>query len=591
MSRCSSARSRRPDTAAVALPWILAALAVSASPATAGGPPAFTEHLRFGASATICVAFADSDGDGDQDLAVGNVNNQQNFLYINDGGLSFTEQAAFGTRHTFALAWADADNDGDRDMAVANRLHNNRLILNQGGNSFMGQNQFGTGLSMALAWADYDLDGDLDIAVGHGILGTAEQNTLYRNEGDGTWTESAQFGVGQTCTLVWGDVDGDGDPDLAAGNGGFSTEEQNYLYVNNGDGTFTERAEFGLGNSVSLAFGDADNDGDLDLAVGNWGAGQSRLYFNDGAGNFTGVDEFGNGDPNTVAWGDFDNDGDLDLAQGNGDFGSAAPNTLWVNTGAGVFTASAQFGLGSTDGVAWADVDGDGDLDLAAGNEHSPDLNYLYENLENDADWLYLRPVGHSFDLGAGYSNRDAIGAKVYAYEAGFLGDPAHLLGVREICAHGGFSSQNQIEAHFGVPGRTAVDVRIVWPGSAGSHVTQDLPGIPVPGRYTVHEGTTATPVTTGMAAPPSAEWRVVPNPSRAGVALDLAGAGAAGSVDIVDAAGRLVRRVAGSSAADDALHAAWDGRDAAGRPVGAGVYFAKPAGREGPSGRIVILH
>ncbi len=591
MSRSSSLHPGRSRAAAGLLAGILLASSAACPPAAAGGAPAFTEHLRFGASATICVAFADSDGDGDQDLAVGNVNNQQNFLYINDGGLAFTEQNAFGTRHTFALAWADVDNDGDRDMAVANRLHNNRLILNHGGNSFMGQNQFGLGLSMALAWADYDLDGDLDIAVGHGILGSPEQNALYRNEGDGTWAEFPEFGVGQTCTLVWGDVDGDGDPDLAAGNGGFSTEEQNYLYVNNGDGTFTERAEFGLGNSVSLAFGDADHDGDLDLAVANWGAGQSRLYVNDGAGNFTGADAFGDGDPNTIAWGDFDNDGDLDLAQGNGDFGSAAPNTLWVNTGGGVFAASPQFGLGSTDGVAWADVDLDGDLDLAAGNEHSPDLNNLYENLENDTDWLYLRLVGHSFDLGAGHSNRDGIGAKVYAYEPGFLGDPAHLLGFREICAHGGFSSQNQIEAHFGLPGRATVDVRIVWPGSAGSRVTQDIAGIPVPGRYTVHEGTTATSVTTGMAAPPAAAWRVVPNPSRAGVALELAGAAAVRDVDIVDAGGRLVRRVAAASAGDDALHAAWDGRDAAGRPVGAGVYFAKPAGQTGPSGRIVILH
>ena len=570
----------------LALPFLVLGTRV----ASAAAPPSFVESPQFGGGATICIAFGDSDGDGDPDLAVGNTNNQQNFLYVNGGGLSFAEQNAFGLRQTFALAWGDANNDGLPDMAVGNRALGNRLIVNTGGNTFSGQNQFGVHGTIAMAWADYDLDGDLDLAVGNGILGTAEQNNLYINNGDGTWTETAQFGVGQTCTLVWGDVDGDGDPDLAAGNGGFGFIGDNYLYINNGDGTFTERAEFGLGDTSSLQFGDYDNDGDLDLAVANWNAGQSRLYVNDGAGNFTGEDQFGNGDPNSVAWGDYDNDGDLDLAQGNGDFGSAAPNTLWVNNGDGTFTSSAQFGLGSTDAVAWADVDLDGDLDVAAGNEHTPVTNYLYENLENDSDWLYLKLVGHSYDLGAGYSNRDAVGAKVLAYDAGFLGDPAHLLGLREVEAHGGLSSQNQIDVHFGLPARASVDLRIEWPGSAGSHVTQDLAGVTVPGRLVVDEGTTATAVPFGPAAPAAAAWRVVPNPSYGAVALDLLRAGIARDVEILDAAGRLVRQLSASAEGEQGIHTTWDGRDSTGHPVSAGVYFVRQAGRPGEAGRVVIL-
>ncbi len=543
--------------------------------AGAGGPPTFTELERFGGSATICVAWSDSDLDGDQDLAVGNTNSQQNFLFVNDGALGFTQQNAFGLRSTFALAWGDADNDGDPDMAVGNgAFQGNRLIVNNGANTFAGQNQFGAHRTVAMAWADYDLDGDLDLAVGNGILGSAEQNNLYVNNGDGTWTEEAQFGVGQTCSLVWGDVDADGDPDLAAGNGGFGFVEQNFLYINNGDGSFTERADFGTGDTASLVFGDCDNDGDLDLAVANWNGGQSRLYLNDGAGNFTGQDQFGIGDPNTVAWGDFDNDGDLDLAQGNGDFTTAAPNTLFVNDGTGAFTASAQFGLGSTDGVAWADADNDGDLDLAAGNEHTPVTNYLYVNEENDSDALFLHLIGHRHDLGAGYSNRDGVGAKVWAYEAGFLGDAGHRLAFREIAAHGGFSSQNQIDAHFGLPGRTTVDVRIEWPGSEGTRITQDLPGVPVGGRFDVHEGITMTGV---VASAATSGWRVVPNPSAEDVRLVRPTAHGARSLAVMDVTGRLVRRLDVTSATT-----VWDGRDESGRPVGAGVFFVRSEDLQG---------
>lgn len=565
-------------------------LALIGNTSPAGAVPSFTELLRFGTGhPTVCVAWADYDLDGDVDLGVGN--NGQNYLYRNDGGYVFTEQTAFGMRTTFALAWGDIDNDGDPDMAVGNidSFFGNRLHTNSGNGTFSGQNMFGNGSTVALAWADYDLDGDLDLAVGKGIVGTIEQNYLYVNNGNGTWTEQEQFGIGQSCSVVWGDVDADGDPDLAVGRGGFGFVGQNVLYINNGNGTFTEREDFGLGDTSSLAFGDYDEDGDLDLAVANWDGGQSYLYVNDGAGNFTGQNQFGIGDPNTVAWGDFDNDGDLDVGQGNGDFTSGAPSSLWVNDGAGSFAVAAPFGTGSTDGVAWGDVDLDGDLDLGVGNEHSPNQNYLYVNQENDADFLFLRLVGHRHDLGAGYSNRDGVGAKVFAYEAGFLGNAAHLLGFREIEAHGGFSSQNQIDAHFGLPGRSTVDVRIVWPGSGGTHVTQDLPGVPVPGRFAVHEGITATaaPLATSE---PLARWRVFPNPSGTAVNLELARS-MLGSTElqVFDVTGQLVRRLVGVNEGG-VTRARWDGTDAAGRSTGAGVYFVRGVGSTREVGRIVRL-
>jgi hypothetical protein len=343
-----------------------------------------------------------------------------------------------------------------------------------------------------MAWADFDLDGDLDLAVGNGILGTSAQNYLYVNNGDGTFTPLARFGIGQTDSVAWADANGDGYPDLAVGRGGFSGSAQNLLYLNNaGNGTFTARNAFGTGDTSAVAWADVDNDGDFDLGVMNWGSGQSMLYKNSGAAVFTGTNQFGIGDPNSLAWGDFDFDGDLDLAQGNGNFSSAAQNLLWVNDGTGAFSSQPQFGLGSTDAVAWADVDGDGDLDLVAGNEHHTTQNYLYTNAGPVGGHVAIRTRGHVRDRGAGYSNRDGIGAELRFYQAGFVGDPAHFLGLRQVEAQGGFAPQNDRTVAFGLGARTSVDVRIKWPGSAGSRIVEDVLGLQAGASVTIDESAT----------------------------------------------------------------------------------------------------
>ncbi len=433
----------------------------------------FTESLEFGTGYTIPQAWCDFDGDGDLDLAIGNWG-QDNELYVNQGDGTFERVVAFGKGATFAVVWADFDNDGDADLAVANATNAPcYLFVNEGNGQFTETTPFGSDRSIALACGDYDNDGDLDLAVGNGITGVAGQNRLYVNQGDGTYIGEDQFGIEQTDSLAWADFDSDGDLDLAVGNGGFSGPAQNALYVNNGDGSFTQRSEFGRGDTAVLAWADADNDGDLDLAVGNWTATQDYLYRNNGDGSFTELPVFGARDTNTMAWGDCDNDGDLDLAVGNGDFTNAEQNYLYLNNGAGTFVETAEFGIGSTDSVAWADGDHDGDLDLGAGNEHSSTQNYWYTNALDATAYLHLNLVGMAHQLGAGYSNRDAVGAKVSVYAAGHLGDPEYLLGFRELSAHGGFASQNQPGAWFGLAEHEAVDVSVVWPGSAGSQITQ----------------------------------------------------------------------------------------------------------------------
>ena len=96
--------------------------------------------------------------------------------------------------------------------------------------------------------------------------------------------------------------------------------------------------------------------------------------------------------------------------------------------------------------------------------------------------------VGHRFDRGAGFSNRDGIGARVWVYAAGHLGEPRYLRGYRQIVANGGFTAQNFIEEHFGLPLDSAVDLRVVWPGSGGTRIAQDVLGVAVNQRVVVDE-------------------------------------------------------------------------------------------------------
>ena len=578
----------RPYTTLLVAVTTTAALCL-AGVCTAG----FVETEEFGAGGTISMAWGDYNGDGDLDVAVGNYGGQ-NWLFANNGDGTFTGGDQFGTDNTFVVLWADFDNDGNQDMAIGNSgaaNNQNVIYVNNGDSTFTSGPLLGKKRTNALAWADFDLDGDLDVAVGNGLLDNPQGNRLLINNDDSTFTSVARFGANQSASLVWGDFDNDGDPDLAVGNGGFGYIEQNYLYINEGDTVFTERAEFGLGDTSCLVWGDFDNDGDLDLAVANWDNGQNYLYVNNGNGYFTPVPQFGIRDPNTMAWGDHDNDGDLDLAVGNGDFGSADTNFLYINSGDSTFTETPEFGLGSTDGVAWGDYDNDGDLDLAAGNEHSPPTNYLYTNDVNGDDYLIVHLVGHFHDMGAPYSNRDGVGAKITLYEAGHLGEADHMLGYREVCAHGGFASQNAIDAHFGVAGAATVDMRIAWPGSGGSNVVQDAQGIATGQRLVIHETDMAS-VGQQVPSPGISLSEARPNPFgtetmiRFSIQHKMAVRAA-----VYDVRGRLVATVLDGEYTAGRHTFIWDGKDARGNDVTQGVYFCRfRAGEEVDVRKIVAL-
>ena len=332
------------------------------------------------------LAWGDWDSDGDLDLAVGN--NGINLLYQNEGqNLNPVMQHANGTKR---MAWGDWDGDHDLDLALGNRNKPTQVYENTGGNLELLPTQ-GVGWqssdaldTRSVAWGDWDNDGDLDLAVGNHNA----PNQVYENNGE-TLTLAPLQGAGwqaiaseKSTSVAWGDWDDDGDLDLAVGNDGF-----NRVYEN-ADGTLQFDPVLDLGwqaqNAIytySVAWGDWDDDGDLDLAVGT--ATGVQVYANQGATLTLTPAWFAEDAQQTdvVAWGDWDGDGDLDLAAG----GSAL--RVYENEGGKLRLDTAQgFGWQANDGldvrgVAWGDWDGDGDLDLSAAGLSS---TVVYENIDGD---------------------------------------------------------------------------------------------------------------------------------------------------------------------------------------------------------------
>ena len=301
---------------------------------------------------------------------------------------------------------------------------------------------------------------------------TPSSNRLYRNNGNKTFTDvGAAAGVdddGGGTAAVWGDCDNDGDLDLYVTNNTpfASIQRPNRLYRNNGNGSFTEiGAAAGVDDnqvSAGAAWGDYDNDGDLDLYVARTNGKANLLYQNQGNCMFTEVGATAKvddtGEALGVAWGDYDNDGDLDLNVGI----HRGPNRLYRNDGNGMFTEVASNpGINVNDsgggrGVAWGDYDKDGDLDFYVANDHPSDgiINRLFQNTQNDDNYLFVRPLD-----GQGRFNRH--GATVRVFEAG----TTDLVGMRSIDGGSGYFSQNAYDAHFGLEETGLYDIEVTFPG------------------------------------------------------------------------------------------------------------------------------
>ena len=506
---------------------LLALPAACDGPAPSSVPPSFdrVQPDLFSTPGAQPNAWADYDGDGDLDLFVG-MRYSENRLYRNDAGHFVDVAAALGLadlEDTRAAAWGDYDGDGDPDLYVGYPTAAdtpNRLYRNDG-HTFV---DVATGLGMDLvgttrqpSWIDYDGDGDLDLFVAM----RDQPNRMFRNDGpageragsdaaagdpadDGPASEDAaddaaaaapawsfadvtgESGLGdprRTVGVAWFDFDRDGDLDVHVSN---QNGDEDAFFRNEGDGTFVDVApalgmnhpnrgdEYG---SVVPAVTDYDNDGDLDLFIAAYGP--DILWSNNGDGTFTdvtdpatlGVDHHST----TAAWGDADNDGLPDLIVAAFMTGiPAAEDHLFMNARGGWFINALPANLlehGPSHGVAWADFDADGALDLSIANNHETGgTHHLYRNL------LPAEAAARSLQVVA----MDAAGRSMVPGAEVQLVDPdsGRILGTRLVDSGGGYCSQGATPAHFGIPaGVERVDVRVTYI-AAGRRLTVVREGV-----------------------------------------------------------------------------------------------------------------
>ena len=421
---------------------------------------------------SLSSAWGDYDNDGNLDLFVANVNGQNDFLYRNRGDGTF-EKVTAGPVVTDAIssgsgAWADYDNDGLLDLFVAGFCDHGRLYHNVGSGQFTlitsGPLVTASAGSQSCAWADYDNDGYVDLFVPNGGGLYDQKNFLFHNNGDGTFTQIPSGSIvsdgGYSTGCAWADYDNDGYPDLFVCN---IYNAPGLLYHNNRDGTFTRVTQGPVatdpGDFHGCAWGDYDNDGFMDLFLAN-PSHYNNLYHNDGDGTFTRVtsDAIVGDVGNWVgcAWADYDNDGHLDLFVAN----RTGKNCLYHNNGDGTFSKATPGAIvedvNASNGCAWGDCDNDGFLDLFVANWDGQN-NCLYHNNGNGYNWLKVKCVGV-------VSNRSGIGAKVRVKAV--VGGK-ELWQVREIGTGDAWGSQS-LTAHFGLGEAATVEtVRVEWPSGA----------------------------------------------------------------------------------------------------------------------------
>ncbi len=380
----------RPAVAALAVPALVllslapAELAKSAHAQTCGPGEIFVPDVVYATpDGPNFVAIGDLNGDGDNDLAVANRDADSVSVLLNNGDGSYAPAVTYAAGdYSASVAIGDLDGDGDNDLVVGNRDSDNASVLmNNGDGTFAAGVIYPAGGGpQSVVIGDLDGDGDNDVAVAN-VDVDANDVTVLLNNGDGTLAAGVLYDVvGSPRSVAIGDLDGDGDNDLVAGNE-FGQSGITVL-LNNGNATFAAGVPYDTGvGPLSVALGDLDGDGDLDVATANFSGDNVSILLNAGNGTFDADVRYAAGSagsqPAAVALGDLDGDGDNDLVVTTTG-GSFRDIFVLPNNGDGTLASSTLYGVDTTPvSVAVGDLDNDGDLDAAVANLNGSNVSVL----------------------------------------------------------------------------------------------------------------------------------------------------------------------------------------------------------------------
>ncbi|HXV37283.1 MAG TPA: CRTAC1 family protein [Myxococcota bacterium] len=525
----------------VSEPWLLEP-ELFASDADIGAFPDVAHALGVDVEDLAGGSIAeDFDGDGRVDIMASSMGLQSPLRYFrNDANGAFIEMSEAagltGLTGGLNLMQSDFDNDGDSDVLVlrggwmgAEGHYPNSLLRNNGDGTFSDVSEEAGMLSFhptqTASWFDFDADGHLDLFIGNeSTAQDAHPCELYRNNGDGTFTEMAERAglalVAFVKGVVSGDYNNDGRPDLYVSIHG----ERNRLYRNDGPKgsarsdrawRFTEvAAEAGVTEPIESFptwFFDYDNDGWEDLFVSGYRivpvgeiaadylgqpsrAETPRLYRNNGNGTFADVTDAARLRHALLSmganYGDLDNDGWLDfyVGTGNPSFAMLVPNRMFRNAAGRTFedvTTSAGVGhLQKGHGVSFADFDSDGDQDIyhVVGGAFEGDgfRNALFENPGHGNHWIALALEGVS-------ANRPAIGARIHVV----IDTPSGERSIHRTGRSGGSFGASPLRQEIGLGDATRIrSVVVRWPAPGG---IQSLAPLELDRAYRVREGD-ATP-------------------------------------------------------------------------------------------------
>lgn len=390
-------------------------------------------------NANSIMGAVDMNGDGLDDLVCPSATNVKLF-----------RQMAGGVLQEVNIPTTTAENIPSWSMAVGDLDKNGRNDLLYGGNggvTFMFATDDGTGFDQVSGYpfifcqrtnmVDLNNDGHLDAFSCHDV----DANVGFLNDGNGNLTFS-QGGYGETCGnygSVFTDYNNDGLVDLFVAKCGCDPIDQ--IMPNSPGGIFTDvAAELGLDDdhqSWSSAWGDYDNDGDMDVMIGSSSSDPHKLMRNNGDGTFTNISVeagvFANeGQSNEWTTHDFNNDGWLDILGGDG---------MLMNNGDFTFTFDNSVPYNGPIG----DMDNDGYLDIM--EEWGGTVHY---NQSTGNNWLKVLPIGS-------VSNYNGIGARVHVMT------PAGNQ-IRDIKSGDGFAYMSSLNAHFGLGAATGATVEVHWP-------------------------------------------------------------------------------------------------------------------------------